>query len=184
MNIFENNTTHSYTNASKALESDREFKLFVESRTNDGSCDKYAGYTDSKILELLKEEFSMFKNAAPNKKGEVESKKSKIPSFESIHTALKSQDYGTIFTTPQSDRIYVITKGTWGEKSDDKVVKGFALKTDMDKIKLYAKRTRVKHGGSAVNILDKDEVTPTMLKGAGKHLKLDKFKKSKDKKKK
>ena len=184
MSIFGNNATYNYTNTTKALKVDQEFKLFVESRVQDGSCDKYTGYTDSKIIELLREEFSMFKNAAPNKKGEVESKKSKIPSFESIHTALKSQDYGTIFTTPQSDRIYVITKGTWGEKSDDKVVKGFALKTDMDKIKLYAKRTKVKHGGSAVNILDKDEVTPTMLKGQGKHLKLNKFKKKKDKKEK
>ena len=182
MNIFENNTTHSYLNTTKALESDREFKLFVESRTNDGSCDQYTGYTDSKILELLKEEFSMFKNASPNKKGEVESKKSKIPSYESIHIALRAQDYGTIFTTPQSDRIYVITKGTWGEKSDDKVVKGFSLDTDMAKIKLYAKRTRVKHGGSAVNILDKDEVTPTMLKGKSGST-LNKFKSKKKKKK-
>ena len=181
MSIFGNNNTYNYTNTTKAVESDREFKLFVESKVNDGSCDKYTGYTDAKILEMLKEEFSMYKNAAPNKKGEVESKKSKIPSFESIHVALRAQDYGTIFTTPQSDRIYVITKGTWGEKSDDKVVKGFDLKTDMDKIKLYAKRTRVKHGGSAVNILDKDEVTPTMLKGKSGST-LNKFKAKNNKK--
>tara|TARA_R110002074_G_scaffold65790_1_gene156142 strand:+ start:1018 stop:1554 length:537 start_codon:yes stop_codon:yes gene_type:complete len=177
MSIFGNNTTPSYQNTTKAVQSDREFKLFVESKVQDGSCDKYTGYTDSKILELLREEFSMYKNASPTKEGEVESKKSKIPSFESIHIALRSQDYGTVFTTPQSDRIYVITKGTWGEKSNDKVVKGFSLATDMDKIKLYAKRTKVKHGGSAVNILDKDEVTPTMLKGKGKHVDLNKFKK-------
>ena len=178
MSIFGNNTpTYNYKNTTKAIETDIEFKLFVESKANDGSCDKYIGYTDTRIIELLREEFSMYKNAAPNKEGEVESKKSKIPSFESIHKALGSQDYGTIFTTPQSDRIYVITKGTWGEKSNDKVVKGFALSTDMAKIKLYAKRTKVKHGGSAVNILDKDEVTPTMLKGAGKNIKLAKFKK-------
>ena len=177
MSIFGNNTNFNYKNTTKAVEADREFKLFVESKTNDGSCDRYVGYSDAKILELLKEEFSMYKNASPTKEGEVESKKSKIPSFKSIHTALKTQDYGTTFTTPQSDRIYVITKGTWGEKSDSKVVKGFPLKTDMAKIKLYAKRTRVKHGGSAVNILDKDEVTPTMLKGKGKHIDLNKFKK-------
>ena len=164
MNIFENNTNNSYTNTTNALEADKEFKLFVESKTNDGSCDRYTGYT-----------------ASPNKKGEVESKKSKIPSYESIHIALRAQDYGTIFTTPQSDRIYVITKGTWGEKSDDKVVKGFSLDTDMAKIKLYAKRTRVKHGGSAVNILDKDEVTPTMLKGKSGST-LNKFKSKKKEK--
>ena len=181
MNIFGSNTNFNHSSSIKALEEDIAFKLFTESKMNDGSCDKYAGYTDSKIIELLREEFSMYKNAAPNKKGAVESKKSKIPSFESIHKALGSQDYGTIFTTPQSDRIYVITKGTWGEKSDDKVVKGFALATDMAKIKLYAKRTKVKHGGSAVNILDKDEVTPTMLKGHGKNEKIAKFKNKKKK---
>ena len=119
MSIFGNNNGNTYTNTTQALKADGEFKLFVESKIQDGSCDKYTGYTDSKI----------------------------------------------------------ITKGTWGEKSNDKVVKGFALSTDMDKIKLYAKRTKVKHGGSAVNILDKDEVTPTMLKGKGKHVDLNKFKK-------
>jgi|21_taG_2_1085346.scaffolds.fasta_scaffold23748_4 hypothetical protein len=179
MSLFGNNTIINYNNTTKAIEADREFKLFAESKMADGSCDKYTGYSESKIIELLREEFSMYKHAAPNKKGETESKKSKIPSFESIHTALKSQDYGTIFTTPQSDRIYVITKGTWGEKSDNKVVKGFTLATDMDKIKKYAKRTKVKHGGSAVNILSKDEVTPTMLKGKGKNVNLNKFKKKK-----
>ena len=176
MNIFGSNTNFNHSSSIKALEEDKAFKLFTESKMNDGSCDKYAGYTDARIIELLREEFSMYKNAAPNKQGEVESKKSKIPSFESIHKALGTQDYGTIFTTPQSDRIYVITKGTWGEKSDSKVVKGFSLATDMAKIKTYAKRTRVKHGGSAVNILDKDEVTPTMLKGKGTNVKLNKFK--------
>jgi hypothetical protein len=179
MSLFGNNTTINYNNTTKAIEADREFKLFAESKMADGTCDKYVGYSEAKIIELLKEEFSMYKHSSPTKKGEVESKKSKIPSFESIHTALRSQDYGTIFTTPQSDRIYVITKGTWGEKSSDKVVKGFSTETDMDKIKTYAKRTKVKHGGSAVNILDKDEVTPTMLKGGGKNIKLNKFKKKK-----
>ena len=174
MSLFGNNTTINYNNTTKAMEADREFKLFAESKMSDGSCDKFAGYSESKIIEILREEFSMFKNAAPGKKGEVESKKSKIPSFESIHTALRTQDFGTIFTTPQSDRIYVITKGTWGEKSDNKVVKGFSTDADMAKIKKYSKRTKVKHGGSAVNTLDKDEVTPTMLKGKGKNVKLNK----------
>lgn len=177
MNIFQSNTHQGHSESSKAFQQDVEFKLFVESKLADGSCDAYTGYTDAKIIELLREEFSAYKHASPNKQGEVESKKSKIPSFPSIHKALNTQDYGTIFTTPQSDRIYVITKGTWGDKSDDKVVKGFDLATDMDKIKTYAKRTKVKHGGSAVNILDKDEVTPTMLRGGGRHVKLEKFKK-------
>jgi hypothetical protein len=51
-----------------------------------------------------------------------------------------------VFTTPASDRIYVITRGTWGEKSKNKVVKGFPSETPMNIIKAYSKRTNVKHG--------------------------------------
>lgn len=142
---------------------DKEFKLFAEAKMEKES-GRFHGYTDTKIIEVLREEFSMFKNASPNKEGEAEAKKSKIPSFKSIGQALKASDYGQIFTTPQSDRIYVITRGTWGEKSSNKVVKGFPLSTDMAKIKTYSKRTKVKHGGSSPESLSKDEVTPSILK--------------------
>ncbi len=142
-----------------------EFKMFAESKMQDETFRaKFTGYDESAIIKVLKEEFSMYKGATPSKEGEVSAKKGKIPTFKSIGDALKTQDYGTTFTTPQSDRIYVITKGTWGDKSQNKVVKGFDLATDMDKIRKFARRTRVKHGGANINTLKKDEITPTMKK--------------------
>ena len=68
MSIFGNNTTINYNNTTKAIEADREFKLFAESKMADGTCDRYVGYSEAKIIELLREEFSMYKNASPNKK--------------------------------------------------------------------------------------------------------------------
>lgn len=142
-----------------------EFKMFAESKMQDETFRaKFTGYDESAIIKVLKEEFSMYKGATPSKEGEVSAKKGKIPTFKSIGDALKTQDFGTTFTTPQSDRIYVITKGTWGDKSQNKVVKGFDLATDMDKIRKFARRTRVKHGGANINTLKKDEITPTMKK--------------------
>jgi len=157
MNIFNSTNDLGKNNA--------EFKMFAESKMQDETFRaKFTGYDESAILKVLKEEFSMYKGATPSKEGEVSAKKGKIPTFKSIGDALKTQDYGTTFTTPQSDRIYVITKGTWGDKSQNKVVKGFDLGTDMDKIRKFARRTKVKHGGANINTLKKDEITPTMKK--------------------
>jgi len=58
----------------------------------------------------------------------------------------------------------VVTKGTWGQKSKSKVVKGFPLSTSMDKIKTFAKRTKVKHGGTSSQSLPPEERTPSMRK--------------------
>lgn len=81
------------------------------------------------------------------KRGKLDtSKKSKVPVHSSISDALSKHTYGHYFTTPASDRIYVITKGTWGEKSQNKVVKGYPGKTPINVIKAYSKRTNVKHG--------------------------------------
>lgn len=74
------------------------------------------------------------------------SKKSRYPVFPSISYARKNKPYGTIFSTPKSGRIYVITRGTWGEKSSDKEVKGFPAGTPDNEIRAYAERTKVKHG--------------------------------------
>lgn len=91
-------------------------------------------------------EFTKFKHASPSKEGETESKKAKVRKYPSIGDALNTASYGAIFTTPQSDRIYVITRGTWGSKSKSKVVKGFSLDTPYEEIVGYSKRTRGKHG--------------------------------------
>lgn len=165
MNIFNSKNDLGRNFANNGIVADSEFKVFAESKMNDATFNsRFAGYEANAILDILKEEFSMYKNASPSKEGEVSAKKGKIPTFKSIGDALKTQDFGTTFTTPQSDRIYVITKGTWGDKSANKVVKGFDLSTDMDKIRKFARRTKVKHGGASSKTLNPDEITPTMTK--------------------
>ncbi len=163
MDLFGNNHLKGKAKQTKGFDMDAAFKAFAEKemRTNG---DRFFGYDDDSILSVLKEEFSMFKHATPSKKGETEAKKSKIPSYKSIADALKGGDYGLVFTTPQSDRIYVITRGTWGQKSDDKVVKGFPLSTSMGQIQKFAKRTKVKHGGASAESLPPEERTPSMKK--------------------
>jgi len=88
-------------------------------------------------------------DVTPTKRGRLDTaKKSRVPVHKSISDALNKHNYGHYFTTPASDRIYVITRGTWGEKSKNKVVKGFPGKTSINVIKAYSKRTNVKHGPS------------------------------------
>ena len=100
------------------------------------------------------------KEVSADKMGHLDSsKKSRVPVVGSISQAMSKHEYGFIFTTPKSDRIYVITQGTWGEKSDNKVVKGFPGTTAIEKIKDYGKRTKVKHGPAKA---------PTSTEDAGK----------------
>lgn len=81
------------------------------------------------------------------KRAEFDPRKTRIPSFDTIADALSKAGYGQIFTTPKSSNIYVITKGTWGEKSKDKVVKSFPAGTPYTEIKGYSERTKSKHAG-------------------------------------
>ena len=106
-----------------------------------------AGYDKGKVVQSLVEEkeFSKYKGASPGKEGRQVAQKSKIKKFPTIGHALGVSNYGQIFTTPQSDRIYVVTRGTWGKKSANKVVKGFPAETDHSKILGYSKRTKAKH---------------------------------------
>ena len=79
----------------------------------------------------------------------VKSSKGRVKVFKSISKALGASDYGSIFSTAASDRIYVVTKPTWGEKSHqggNKVAKGFAAGTPFSEIKGYSVRTMKKHG--------------------------------------
>jgi len=82
-------------------------------------------------------------------RGRTNPTKSRVTSFPKIKNALGKADFGTIFTTPQSDDIYVVTHGTWGEKSGNKVVKSFPPDTPYAEIKGYSDRTKVKHGSKA-----------------------------------
>lgn len=91
-----------------------------------------------------------------SKRGKLDTgKKSRVPVHASIGDALSKHSYGHYFTTPASDRIYVITHGTWGEKSKDKVVKGFPGGTEINVIKAYSKRTGVKHGPAKMPVTSK-----------------------------
>ena len=93
---------------------------------------------------------SVFASKAGATRDRVKSKKSKVRVFPSISKALGVVDYGTIFSTTASDRLYVATRPTWGKKSvqqSDKVAKGFASGTPFSEIKGYAVRTMRKHGG-------------------------------------
>ena len=163
MDLFRNHVDSQTRRLDNGHKRDSEFKSFVEKEMNTNS-GRFFGYSDEAVLKVLKEEFSIYKHATPSKKGETEAKKSRIPTYKSINHALNTGDYGLVFTTPQSDRIYVVTKGTWGQKSKSKVVKGFPLSTSMDKIKTFAKRTKVKHGGTSSQSLPPEERTPSMRK--------------------
>ena len=102
-------------------------------------------------LNLHEKKKSGWKDDDPEgKKAEFDPRKTRIPSFPTIEDALSKATYGQIFTTPKSSNIYVITRGTWGEKSENKVVKSFPAGTPFAEIKGYSERTKSKHGGRSV----------------------------------
>jgi hypothetical protein len=92
---------------------------------------------------------SVFASKEGAKRQRIKSTKGRVKVFKSIAKALSGSDYGAIFSTVASDRIYVVTRPTWGDKSrdqGDKVAKGFAAGTPFSEIKGYSVRTRKKHG--------------------------------------
>ena len=88
----------------------------------------------------------------------VKSRKSRVKVYDSIKAALDSgAPYGTIFSTKSADRLYVISKPTWGKKSrsggNTRIAKGFTPgaatpSAAWPSIKSHAVRTALKHGGS------------------------------------
>ena len=102
-----------------------------------------------------REKFSSKEGA---KGSSVKSRKSRVKIYPSIKDALKSAAaYGTIFSTKSADRLYVITKPTWGAKStaggNARVAKGFTPgsatpNASWPSVKSHAVRTALKHGGS------------------------------------
>lgn len=88
-------------------------------------------------------------------KDPVEAKKSKVKVYPSIMDALRHGNYGQIFSTVGSKRLYVITKQKWGTSSEqrvgDKVAKGFSpgtIPSSFGTVKQYALRTMEKYGKS------------------------------------
>jgi hypothetical protein len=93
----------------------------------------------------------LFSSKEGTSRQKVKSTKGRVRVFKSISKALGALDYGSIFSTVASDRLYVVTRPTWGEKSKEhgnKVAKGFAAGTAFSQIKGYAARTIKKHGKS------------------------------------
>tara|TARA_B100000900_G_C20563828_1_gene710111 strand:- start:1326 stop:1652 length:327 start_codon:yes stop_codon:yes gene_type:complete len=79
--------------------------------------------------------------------------KSRVKVYDSITTALKNGYVGQIFSTKNSDRLYVITKRKWGKDDEQevggRVAKGFSpgsIPSKFADVKKYAVRTLVRHG--------------------------------------
>ena len=93
------------------------------------------------------------KSANKKDRGAVKARKSRARIFDTIDDALKKGKVGEIFSTKGSDRLYVISRAGWGEKSSGKIAKGFTPGSstpgsDFSSIKAHAARTMMKHGTS------------------------------------
>ena len=104
----------------------------------------------------------------PNGRGDYKRKekstarKSRVPVYDTIKSALKKTSPGTIFSTKGSYRMYVTTAGGWGKNKQQRVsgrtAKGFTPGSSTpgsgwSSIKSHAARTRVKHGGATAGRL-------------------------------
>lgn len=83
----------------------------------------------------------------------TKSSKSRVKVYASITTALKKGYVGQIFSTKNSNRLYVITKQKWGTDDEQEVggrtAKGFSpgsIPSKFKDVKKYAVRTLVRHG--------------------------------------
>jgi len=82
--------------------------------------------------------------------------KSRVKIYGSIMDALKKGYVGQLFSTPESDRIYVITLQKWGDSDEQvysgRIAKGFDNFADAKK---FGARTLVRHGKSTSSNLKK-----------------------------
>ena len=88
----------------------------------------------------------------------VKARKSRVRIFPSIKAALQSEaPVGTIFSTENADRLYVITRQKWGTDKESqvgsRVAKGFTPwsatpAANWPSIKGYSARTKMRHGGA------------------------------------
>ena len=91
----------------------------------------------------------------------VKSRKSRSRIYGTISKALSQGKTGEIFSTKGADRLYVISKASWGKKSSGKIAKGFTPGSstpgsDFKNIKAHSARTMVKHGTSNSKRLKKE----------------------------
>jgi len=88
------------------------------------------------------------------RKGKTSAKKSRATIYDTLKQATSQARVGAIVSTKGSDRIYVISKASWGKKSSGKIAKGFTPgsstpSSDFKSVKAHAARTIVKHGGGS-----------------------------------
>lgn len=107
-----------------------------------------------------------------SQKNQVNSVKSKVTVFHSVMDALKKGHFGQTFSTPKSNRLYVVTKHKWGksdkQKVDNRVAKGFSSgdgPTSLADVKKYAQKTMQRHGGksSVVERVDPHKKRKTVI---------------------
>lgn len=89
------------------------------------------------------------------KKAHTKASKSKVKVYNSITSALKKGYMGQIFSTKNSDRLYVITKAKWGKDPEQIIngrsAKGFSpgsIPAKFQDVKKYAVKTMIRHSGS------------------------------------
>ena len=87
--------------------------------------------------------------------------KGRVKTYDSIRSALSDGSYGQIFTTTAADRLYVISKGKWGEKSGrGKIAKGFTPgsatpSAKWSSVKKHASRTLLRYGKGSDKLAQK-----------------------------
>ena len=93
------------------------------------------------------------KGLGSTKKSHSKASKSRVKVYKSITDALKNGYVGQIFSTKNSDRLYVITKRKWGKDDEQevggRVAKGFSpgsIPSNFSDVKKYAVRTMLRHG--------------------------------------
>ena len=93
------------------------------------------------------------KGLGSGKKSHSRSSKSRVKVYDSITDALRNGYVGQMFSTKNSDRLYVVTKRKWGSDDEQevggRVAKGFSSGTIPSKfsdVKKYAVRTLLRHG--------------------------------------
>jgi hypothetical protein len=87
--------------------------------------------------------------------------KGRVRTYDSIKQALSDGNYGQIFTTKSAGRLYIISKGKWGDKSGrGKIAKGFTRgsatpSADWGSIKKHAARTLLRYGKGSDKLAQK-----------------------------
>ena len=87
--------------------------------------------------------------------------KGKVKTYDSIKAALVGGSYCQIFSTKAAGRLYVISKGKWGEKSGrGKIAKGFTPgsstpSSKWSSVRKHASRTLLRHGKGSDKLAQK-----------------------------